>query len=257
MLDPPHYPAGFGPGFGLILIGHHNPIFYAPIKYLNSDCIAIGSICEGSCFRYLITSRSPIAIRLIFVDLLWKMRDFGGNFTVTQRILIRSQIGDREVIERWKMLHSHIDYIAIWSELRYFMGGKTFDAQTGKPAGWWAVVGVSCGTIRYYVSSVGHTQPRPQTRNLDPLRTLPSFSGMKCAIFVQRSTITDTDEHLSDSGSLIMKSMEIESHGWYGNSSGCRSTHCFQLSCLTAGDGSAVWDLTRTEGTTPRPSVPS
>jgi hypothetical protein len=35
---------------------------------------------------------------------------------------------------------------------------------------------------------------------------------MKCDIFVKRSTITHTDEQLSDTGNSIMKSMEIKSH---------------------------------------------
>jgi hypothetical protein len=47
---------------------------------------------------------------------------------VTPQILIRLQIGDLTVTERLKLNLSHIDDIAIQSELRYLTGEKAFAA---------------------------------------------------------------------------------------------------------------------------------
>jgi hypothetical protein len=50
----------------------------------------------------------------------------------TPRISIELQIGEREVKDSWKLHLSHIDYIAIQSELRYFIAKKAFAAGTGE-----------------------------------------------------------------------------------------------------------------------------
>jgi len=42
--------------------------------------------------------------------------------------------------------------------------------------------------------------------------------GTKCAILVNRSTITQGWSHSSDSGSSVMKSIAIDCHGAYGSS---------------------------------------
>ena len=47
-----------------------------------------------------------------------------------------------------------------------------------------------------------------------------SFSGRKCAIFVNRSMITQSWSHPSDVGRSVMKSIAIDCQGAYGSSSG-------------------------------------
>jgi hypothetical protein len=52
--------AGFWPGFRFILVGRHNPKFYAAIQNLSSDHIVIWSIATRYSVWCCITSRSPI-----------------------------------------------------------------------------------------------------------------------------------------------------------------------------------------------------
>src|SRR3982074_3606662 len=49
-----------------------------------------------------------------------------------------------------------------------------------------------------------------------------SLIGIKCAIFVKRSTTTHTVVQPSERGSWTMKSMDIESHGEKESSRGCK-----------------------------------
>ena len=56
-----------------------------------------------------------------------------------------------------------------------------------------------------------------------------SSKGTKWAIFVKRSTTTIIWVFPSDSGSATMKSTEIDFHGAYGTSRGCRSPY---FACL-------------------------
>jgi hypothetical protein len=77
------------------------------------------------------SSRSPpglrFAIQSILVELQWNYPKNYAFSTVTQRILIRSQIGDRDVIERQKLNLLYIDHIAIRSEVKYWIGYKLWD----------------------------------------------------------------------------------------------------------------------------------
>jgi hypothetical protein len=62
-----------------------------------------------------------------------------------------------------------------------------------------------------------------------PSLTLP-LVGMKCAILLNRSTITMMASKPFDGGKLTMKSMDTLSHGPSGIDKGCNKPTCFLLS---------------------------
>ena len=53
-----------------------------------------------------------------------------------------------------------------------------------------------------------------------------SYSGMKWAIFENRSIITHSSVQPFDTGKSVMKSMSIDCHGAYGNSMDDRRPYC-------------------------------
>lgn len=65
-----------------------------------------------------------IAIWSLFGKLLRKRPRFWRSFTATQRIVVRSQIWERQVKERLKLHFLSIYDIVLWSQLKYFIGAK-------------------------------------------------------------------------------------------------------------------------------------
>jgi len=99
-----------------------------PIKYLSSDRIIPWLVHRLFSFSRSFTSRCQICERTnthcvaIENPPIW--RRISPYFTANQRILVRSQIWQREVNERLELHNLHIDHVMIRSELKYLIGAK-------------------------------------------------------------------------------------------------------------------------------------
>jgi len=125
-----HKPAVFWPGCTRTASPfHHSSILppnVAPIKYLSSDRIMTQSLCILCSFSCSFTSRCQICdqtnIRWVAVKLPDITRKIGVFFITTQRILVWSQIWQREVKAQLKLHNLRTDHVMIRSELKYFIG---------------------------------------------------------------------------------------------------------------------------------------
>jgi len=107
---------------------HFKFTILAPIKYLSSDRIMPWSVCTLCSFSRSFTSRCQVCdqpnIRWVAIENPPISRKIPRYFTAIQRILVRSQIWQREVKERLEMLNLRTDHVMIQSELKYFIGAK-------------------------------------------------------------------------------------------------------------------------------------
>jgi len=117
---------GTGPRFHIMV-----PATLAPIKHLGSDRIMTWLICRLCSFSRSFTSHCQICD---WTNTLWIAVTEGDisaekcRFSIaTQRILVRSQIWEREGKEGLKLHNVCTDHVTIWSELRYLMGAKIVD----------------------------------------------------------------------------------------------------------------------------------
>ena len=107
---------------------HFKFTILAPIKYLSSDRIMTWSVCTLCSFSRSFTSRCQICDR---TDICWVAienppisRKISSYSTAIQRILVRSQIWQREVKERLDLHNLRTDHVMIRSELKYLIGAK-------------------------------------------------------------------------------------------------------------------------------------
>jgi hypothetical protein len=107
------------------------PSSLAPIKYLSSDRIVTWSVCRLCIISPSFTSRCQICD---WSSILWiavKEGDISaemcGFSIATQRILVRSQMWEREVKEGLELHNLCTDHVTIRSELRYLIRGKIVD----------------------------------------------------------------------------------------------------------------------------------
>jgi hypothetical protein len=113
------------------------PSTLTPIKWLSSDCIVTWSVRRLCSICPSFTSRCQIwdwsIIRWIAVTEGNISAEKCGFSIATQRILVRSQMWEREVKEGLKQQNLHTDHVMIRSELRYLIGAKIVDVK------WWVV----------------------------------------------------------------------------------------------------------------------
>jgi len=107
---------------------HFKSTILAPIKYLSSDRIVTWSVCRLCSFSPSFTSRSHICdrtnIRSVAIENPHFSAEISPSSTAIQRILVQSQIWQREVIEGVKLHNLRTDHVTIRSELRYLIGAK-------------------------------------------------------------------------------------------------------------------------------------
>jgi len=117
---------GTGPRFHITV-----PSTLAPIKYLSSDRIVTWSVRRLCSMSPSFTSRCLICdwrnIRWIAVKEGHISAEKCGFSIVTQLILVRSQVWQREVKEGLKLHNLRTDHVTIQSELRYLIGAKIVD----------------------------------------------------------------------------------------------------------------------------------
>jgi len=93
-----------------------------------SISVLIVSQCDIYVKDVVLHAHSPpivqLAIRSIFVQSMQQTTNCRCDFTLSQRILIRLQIGEQEVKEHAKLHLVHIYHIVIQSELKYLFGAK-------------------------------------------------------------------------------------------------------------------------------------
>jgi len=113
---------------------HFKFTILAPIKYLSSDRIMTWSVCRLSSFGRSFTSRSQICdqtnICWVVIENLPIWCKISRYFTGTQRILVRSQIWEREVKEQLILHNLHTDHVMIQSGLKYLIGAKVGGSAT-------------------------------------------------------------------------------------------------------------------------------
>jgi len=123
---------GTGPWFHITV-----PSTFAPFKYLSCDRIVTRSVCRLCSTSLSFTSHCQICdwsnIRWIAVKEGDISAEKCGFSIATQRILVRSQMWEREVKEGLKLHDLHTDHITIRSELRYLIGAT--------------IVGLKCGVF--------------------------------------------------------------------------------------------------------------
>jgi hypothetical protein len=134
----------------------------APIKYLSSDRIVTWSIREMCRLMPYFISRSQICDRIsmhrVAVKLSPKSRQNDRVFIPTPWQLVRLQIGEQEMKEGMKLHISRIDYVTIWSELKYLIGVRNVDF--GGAGFVWKPV----ATVRFRVETRPGTEPLIWTR---------------------------------------------------------------------------------------------
>ena len=100
----------------------------AAIKFLSSDRIMTWSVCRMCNFSYSFTSRCRICDRTNIPWIAVKLRNIWfkiGRFSIaTQRILVSSEIWQREMKEQVKLHNLRTDQVMIRSELKYLIGTK-------------------------------------------------------------------------------------------------------------------------------------
>jgi hypothetical protein len=126
---------------------HFKSTILAPIKYLSSDCIVTWSVCRLCSFSPSFNSRCQICnwsnIRWVAIENLHFSAEISPSFKAIKRILVQSQIWQREVKEGLKLHNLHTDHVTIRSELRYLIGAQV------------------AGTV---ISNCGVVPTRPQAR---------------------------------------------------------------------------------------------
>jgi len=117
---------GTGPRFHITV-----PSTLAPNKYLSSDRIVTWSVRRLCSISPSFTSRCQICdwsnIRWIAVKEGDSSAEKCGFSIATQRILVRSQMWQREVKEGLKLQNLRTDHVTIRSELRYLIGATIVD----------------------------------------------------------------------------------------------------------------------------------
>jgi hypothetical protein len=117
---------GTGPRFHITV-----PTTLAPIKYLNSDCIATWSLFEMCRLMPYFVSHSQIcdwtSIHWVALKLSRNTRQNDRVSIATPRELVRLQIGEREMREGIKLHISRIDYVTIQWELQYLIEARNVD----------------------------------------------------------------------------------------------------------------------------------
>ena len=107
---------------------HFKSTILAPIKYLSSDRIVTWSVRRLCSFSPSFTSRSHICDQTNICWVAIKYPHFSAekspSFTAIQRILLQSQIWQREVKEGLILHNLRTDHVTIRSELRYLIGAK-------------------------------------------------------------------------------------------------------------------------------------
>jgi len=105
---------------------HTNTTFLAPIKYLSSDPIVGWSVRRLPSSSPWFPSRSDICNRTNIGWVAIENPQFSAerapSFRAFQRILVQSQIWQREVKEGLKLLNLDIDHILKRSEPKYWIG---------------------------------------------------------------------------------------------------------------------------------------
>jgi len=101
------------------------------MQYLGSDRITTWSICRLCSFNPSFTSRCQICDWTNIRGIAVKEGDISaekcGFSTVTQRILVQSQLWEREGKEGLKLHNLRTDHVTIRSQLRYLIGAKIVD----------------------------------------------------------------------------------------------------------------------------------
>jgi hypothetical protein len=107
---------------------HFKFTILAPIKYLSSDRIVTWSVCRLCSFSRSFTFRSQIwdrtNIRCVAIENPPIWRKISRYLTATLRILVESQIWEREVKARLNLHNLRTDHVMIRSELKYLTGTK-------------------------------------------------------------------------------------------------------------------------------------
>jgi len=104
----------------------HGRVTY--VKYSSSDRIITWSVRRLCSFSCSFTSCCQISdrtnIRWVAIENPPISRKISRYFTAIQWILVRSQIGQRDVKEKLKLHNLHTDHVMIRSELKYLIGAK-------------------------------------------------------------------------------------------------------------------------------------
>jgi len=139
---------------------HFQFTILAPIKYLSSDCIITWSVCRLCSFGRPFTSRSQIwhrtNIRCVAIENPPISCKISRYFTPTLRILVQSQIWEREGKERLKLHNVRTDHIMIRSELKYLIG-----ANDGGTAKWNCGPDTTQPKNPWFMSGLGNKPAKP------------------------------------------------------------------------------------------------
>jgi len=107
---------------------HFKSTILAPIRYLSSDRIVTWSVRRLCSFSPSFTSRCHICnrtnIRWVAIENPHFSAELSPSFTAIQRILLQSQIWQREEKEGLILHNLRTDHVTIRSELRYLFGAK-------------------------------------------------------------------------------------------------------------------------------------
>ena len=174
--------------------GHFKFTILPTIKHFSSDRIMTWSVCTLCSFSRSFTSCCQICdqtnICWVAIDNPPISRKISHYFTAIQQILVWSQIWLRAVNKRLDLHTLNADYVMIWSEVKYLIGGKVggtvkVESRSGynplnKPrvyipsrvetcqvkAGW------VCARVWIWTESNCWTKPVPRVGFMDPLLIL-------------------------------------------------------------------------------------
>jgi len=160
---------------------HFNLTTLPPNPDLSSDCIVTSTICRLCSFSRSFTAcfyncDAP-TIHGVAIENPEISHKIERHFTAIQRIVVRSQIWQREVEELLKLHNLRIDHVMIWSEHNNLIAGRVVGTVkwNRSPGNNLALISrLGCpGCSWPGLVPVVQFQPRQQPGNLEPLLKLP------------------------------------------------------------------------------------
>jgi len=171
------------------------PATFPSIKCLRSQRTMTGWISRMCSFTRSSTSHFQICHRINIHSIAVKWHQMisriYGWLIATERILVRSQIGQREVKERLKLHNVRPNHVLVWSELKYLIGAKIVNLKCrdfGDKTGLFPTV-----RVFHVVRPVAPVRTREEpdaelTRKFWPVANTISAIDWRCRCYVGAST---------------------------------------------------------------------